>query len=195
MIESPNGPLKVLGATTTDENRYRGNDVSGGIPIIMSKQAYESIDTVERNGVIKATVTGTCIEVPKQLENRLMSAPDVPRFCIYVGSQRNITKEHYTDDVSAAGWTIYEDQQNREYNMAFSTFNAVDVQDGPSSAGAFWRNYISDHNGMALTDFDEKTLRLEAAIPINSLSRGDIDRYRFQELVDRIERRYNLNQI
>jgi hypothetical protein len=46
---------------------------------------------------------------------------------------------------------------------------------------------------MALTDFDEKVPKFEAAYPINKIARGDIDMDKFRRLVYKIRQRYPLS--
>jgi hypothetical protein len=123
-------PIKVLGATTPTQ--YGETNVSSGVIIIMTKNAYDEIKRIEEQGVTKATVEGIYAEVPPVLDDVFRSAVNVPRFCIYVGSQLDIRDIHGGDNVTTAGWTIYErqqeNQQTGDYNLAFCNFNVVDVQ-------------------------------------------------------------------
>ena len=60
-------------------------------------------------------------------------------------------------------------------------------------------HYLDEFNGMALTDFDDKITRLQAAWPVTIVARGDIDIRKFRELIIRIRRKYpydiNLNSL
>jgi hypothetical protein len=100
----------------------------------------------------------------------------------------NVTDEKQkVDDVSTAGWSIYEDDITQDYNMALYTF-AVAEKEGPKEAGKFLEEYIYNHGGSPLTDFDEVTSRITATFPITNVSKGDIDQAKLRKLQQKIGR-------
>jgi hypothetical protein len=184
-----NKPIKVLGATSS-ENRP---NVSGGVPIVMSENAYREIKReLENRGVIKATVEGIYTSIPETLGEVWVRRPEkIPNFCIYIESGRTITKTaEKADDVITAGWSIFEEKDTRAYSMAFTTFAVADER-GPVEAGNFLMEYIVNrYKGRPLTDFDEKTHTLEALYPVSRVKDGDFDIRRLQDLKLKIYQRY-----
>jgi hypothetical protein len=191
--------IQVLGATTASGYNLHPN-VSGGVPVVMSKNAYREIQRqIESQGVVKATVEGIYIDIPEILGDVFFRlAQDIPRFCIYVGSGRTIRDVREGDDVITAGWSIFEEEGNRSYSMAFCSFAAAD-EEGLIEAGHFLTDYIvSRYNGRPLTDFDEKTPRLPAIYPITRIKQADINMRFLQDLLLKIYRKYptnNLNEV
>jgi hypothetical protein len=177
-------PFKILGATTKTSNDKNRADISAGIPVVMSKNAYREIeDHISRRGVTKATVEGIYVdEIPNILEDISIDIPiRVPRFCIYVPSGRTISGIHDGDDTTAAGWSIFEDNKEN-YLMAFREFDVTPDEKGTDEAGYFLEKYIRRYEGKPLTDFDEYTKRLPARYSISHIKQGVIDKRKLQEL-------------
>jgi len=187
-----NEPIKVLGATTKSSNSQNRADISAGIPIVMSKNAYRQIeDHIKRRELIKATVEGIYVdEIPSILDNLPIKIPTgVPCSCICVPSGRTISDIHEGDDATAAGWSIFEDMEEN-YLMAFRRFAATDER-GSEEAGNFLEDYICRrYRGRPLTDFDEYMSTLPALFSISDIKRGQIDERKLQDLILKVRSRY-----
>lgn len=182
--------IKVLGATTEDKEYQGSLSTSGGIPVVMSERAYESVkDEIEDEGVIKARqIEGICAEIPFVGGRVADVAVNIPKYCIYVEHENRIGKTDPGENVTSAGFSLVEDEQG-DYYFAFSSFYVKDDQ-GPIKASEFLYDYIKERNGKALTDFDEKTTRLPATFPITDIATRGIDYSKIRTLVAKIWGKY-----
>lgn len=188
-----NEDVKIIGATSPEHNfadeNPKWSNVSAGVPILMHKKAYDKIrEKVEKGGVVKATLEGFYTEIPEVLENLFWRAPDIPRYCIYVGSQSNVTDIHEGGNTFTAGWSIFEDKRH-EYKMSFCTFATQD-ENGAKDAGRFIEEYIHGHEGIPITDFDEKIPRLNATYPISNVADATLDKTKLRALAQKIRKKY-----
>ena len=175
--------FKVVGATTR-------RDASSAIPVVMSDKAYGRIrDRVEEHGSVTATFSGIYDELPVSLDYLVLSTMGVPRSCIYVGSKYLIKDVQEGYDVDAAGWTLYDRKRPNGIEFAYSYFSVQDTE-GPTKAAEFLSDYVDHYGRTPLTDFDEKTQRLEATIPITKVVTGAIEVEKIRAVIQRIRKLY-----
>lgn len=186
--------VQILGATTAGPDGYdRNPNVSGGIPLVVNKNAYESIrNKLSSEGVVTATIQGFFTDMSESIADVWLRNANVriPSFCIYVGSSRMIKDIEKGPDVLTAGWSIFEQENSKDYSMAFCQFNVTDEK-GRKEAGQFLEDYIvRRYNGAPLTNYDEKEQMLPARYDISKIKQGDFNMRAMHELILKIRRKY-----
>lgn len=128
-------------------------------------------------------------ELPSILDDISRGMPGVPRCCIYVGSGRTIKDVHDGDDITTAGWSIFESTM-QEYLMDYREF-AIAEENVHEEAGRFLEDYIcTRYEGRPLTDFDEYQSRLPALFSIADVKKEAIDKRKLQDLIVKIRKKY-----
>ena len=135
---------------------------------------------------------GFFTDISETIGNAWLRGADIqiPPFCIYVGSRRMIKDVEKGPDVLTAGWSIFEQKDSKDYNMAFCSFKVTDEK-GPREAGQFLEDYIvRRYNGTPLTNYDEKERQLPAMYEISRIKQGEFNMRAIHELILKIRQEY-----
>lgn len=171
--------FKLLSAT-------KGVETSGGIPVVMSSQAYEKIsDKINDFTTVKATITGFYVPLPSELNRFFSRAKGVPRYCLFIGSRLTIKDIKPGDEVASIAWTMFESEREKNYYLSYCYFNPSN-ETSIERATNFISEYVEKHEGKVLTDFDEIIPRFDATFTLRDVAEGKLDSTKIKELSDKI---------
>ncbi len=169
---------KILGATSS------GN-LSCGVPVVVPLNVYEKVrDRLLQEGSVSATITGVYaslpvsakemaleaagVELPAAVKSWIVTSYYVPRNCVLVESILLIENVRPGLGVKGAAWSVYESPE-RDYGWTYASFDPR-KDESLNRAVRFLNEYVAQHGaGHFLTEFDEKTMRLNAEWSISDV--------------------------
>ena len=170
--------------TLVDEAAWH---VDRGVPVVVSRPVYEKFQRYSRagapwlesiEGIIRidddlpfAELIPSAIgaKLSPESESTLRYRPGLPRCYLHVTSPLTVKFKYNDSHPPATAWTMFKTSIRREpYRFTYTGFDPRSP-DSIEEAVSFINWYIAEYDGVgAITDFDGRRPRLEAAIPIRS---------------------------
>jgi hypothetical protein len=169
-----------------------------GVPVLLSPEIWRRLGDLEEGTL--ADIRGVWTPMPRDVAQGLGGEAGLPRRCLVVGDDEDITLAPGPSPGFGSAWTLFERRDSQtnlpRLDFAYCVFRANGAAPRPSDirdaleedeAGEWLQKYVADHNGRALTDYDEQEPRLDPLLPISELMSREIEPRRVRVFLDGVK--------
>lgn len=168
-----------------------------GIPILIRPEAWQSLGEIQSG--LRADVTGVWTAMPRDATQGLGGEEGIPRCCLVVNRSDDIQFLRESKDGYSSAWTLFERRDRYtnllNYDFAYCVFRVSSKSATPAGyfnndkdAAGWLQEYVNRYQGQVLTDYDEREVHFDAALPINELMSNEVDPGVIRAFVARVKR-------